>query len=533
VARPVAARLSRRTLLAASVFLLALSGLPGTAGATVRGASDALFDATANNFQLVGHNPLGVPGLEDPTELVGRGMNAALAVHGDYAYVGSRTDGKPWGTELNLNHSGIMIIDISTPSDPTVVGEIGPPDQGMTDQTSREMRIWPEQDLLIVQNLASNCSGIIHGCYTAGEALAGTDLFAFYDISGANAADPELVAEYDPPQNPHEFFLWDDPLTPGRAVLFISGTSSGRLVAVDISGARNGEFKVLADTTRLVTTFTSPQGTVPAGNPHSLSVSNDGTRAYVSHLTGGFFVADSSEIADGVEGARFRLITPSNKRVAWEPGTPGAHSAVKVWGKNYALVTDEVYGEALRPPLFDQHGCPWGWVHMVDISDPRAPVVAGEYKLPQNEDTFCDTDVPRPFTSISAHNPTLTPNLAFISWHSGGLQAVDITDPAAPKSAGAFVPDPLPVVLQEDPVLSMGADKVVMWSYPVIKDGLIYVVDVRNGLYILRYTGPHADEVTAVDFLEGNSNLGDALGYEPVDPCTRTSPPPPPETICP
>jgi hypothetical protein len=36
-------------------------------------------------------------------------------------------------------------------------------------------------------------------------------------------------------------------------------------------------------------------------------------------------------------------------------------------------------------------------------------------------------------------------------------------------------------------------------------------VDIRNGLYILRYTGPHADEVAGVRFLEGNSNLGDAL----------------------
>jgi hypothetical protein len=48
-------------------------------------------------------------------------------------------------------------------------------------------------------------------------------------------------------------------------------------------------------------------------------------------------------------------------------------------------------------------------------------------------------------------------------------------------------------------------------SYPIIKDGLIYVADVRNGLYVLRYTGPHADEVDGLTFLEGNSNLGDAV----------------------
>jgi len=44
-----------------------------------------------------------------------------------------------------------------------------------------------------------------------------------------------------------------------------------------------------------------------------------------------------------------------------------------------------------------------------------------------------------------------------------------------------------------------------------LSHGLIYVVDVRNGLNVLRYTGRHAKEVKQVGFLEGNSNLGDAL----------------------
>jgi hypothetical protein len=66
-------------------------------------------------------------------------------------------------------------------------------------------------------------------------------------------------------------------------------------------------------------------------------------------------------------------------------------------------------------------------------------------------------------------------------------------------------------VANDDPALSMGTNKVVMWSFPIVKDGLIYVVDVRNGLYILRYTGPRASELDQVSFLEGNSNLGDAI----------------------
>ena len=47
-----------------------------------------------------------------------RGMNAAIAVHGDYAYIGSRTDGGHEG----MPHGGIMVVDISDPSDPTLLG---------------------------------------------------------------------------------------------------------------------------------------------------------------------------------------------------------------------------------------------------------------------------------------------------------------------------------------------------------------------------------------------------------------------------
>jgi hypothetical protein len=48
-----------------------------------------------------------------------------------------------------------------------------------------------------------------------------------------------------------------------------------------------------------------------------------------------------------------------------------------------------------------------------------------------------------------------------------------------------------------------------MWSYPIVDDGLVYVTDIRNGLYILRYRGPFSGQVGKADFLEGNSNQGD------------------------
>jgi hypothetical protein len=91
------------------------------------------------------------------------------------------------------------------------------------------------------------------------------------------------------------------------------------------------------------------------------------------------------------------------------------------------------------------------------------------------------------------------------------LQAINIADPRRPSQAGWFSPAPLASVATEDPALSRGPNKVVFWSYPIIKDGLIYVIDVRNGLYILHYTGFQNHVVSNIGFLEGNSNLGEAV----------------------
>jgi hypothetical protein len=108
--------------------------------------------------------------------------------------------------------------------------------------------------------------------------------------------------------------------------------------------------------------------------------------------------------------------------------------------------------------------------------------------------------------SFSSHDPTATEHLALVSWHAVGLVAIATDDPEAPALAAAFRPEPLGHVSTEDPELTSGSTKVAMWSYPIVSDGLIYVVDIRNGLFILRYEGPHAGEIASRGFLEGNSN---------------------------
>ncbi|CAN5781277.1 hypothetical protein BH18ACT15_BH18ACT15_02710 [soil metagenome] len=465
--------------------------------------SEAAAVQTADNFQLVGHSGL-----------LGRGMNAAPAVYKDYVYVGSRTD-----ASTGHEHAGVLVVGAADPANPRVVGEIGAPHEALPSQTSRELRVWPQKRLLIVMNFP--CSTLIHSCVSGPETW---DL-SFYDLSGDNARHPRFIAKYEPPNEPHEMFLWRDPKRPNRALLYLStphnsespDDATANLSVLDISHARSGIVEEIAS-------FTANPRYSPSALKnfdvalHSMALSRNGKRTYLSYLGGGFLVLDSGELAQARPHPRFHLLTPVRNRPKWPNQT--VHSAVKVPGRDLVVTTDEIYGDLLDDFAFEDHGCPWGWAHLIDISDEAHPRVVGQYRIKENHHSYCQTEEGQDpantyFTSYASHNPTILKNLAFVTWHSGGFQAFRFADPTHPLQVGEFVPQPLRDVDTEDVALSQGLNKVVSWSYPIIKDGLIYMIDVRNGLYILRYTGPGASQVDRIHFYEGNSNLGRGLRLAP------------------
>jgi hypothetical protein len=514
--------------ISAVLVALFLISTTSAANADVSIGPGGQVPGTASSVTLVGHTPL-----------ANRGMNAALALYDHFVYVGNRTDGSsrcgagdpriPTSGLDSCPHvlPGIAVVDVSDPSNPTVVGDFATelatgPNIG---QTSRELRVWPSQGLLMVMYF--RCSSVIHACPPSADVFS----IKFFDLA-ANPVDPPLVATYVPSRKPHEMFLWQDPEDPDRALLWISTPTSSanpataNLVITDISRAREGIFTEIAKGNW---NQFYPGAATPANYDfdlalHSIGVSADGTRTYLAYLRGHFLVLDTSEVATGdvpagqVLSLNDRLLTPVEDRPRWgtaDGGCVGAcaesHSAVKVPGRPFALTTDEVYGKF----TLSSFGCPWGWARLMQVAQPKRPHIIGEYRLPANEQSFCggpdDDPATEQFTSYSSHNPTLTRDVALITWHSGGFQVVDISDPALPAQAGWFSPTPLASVATEDPALSRGPNKVVMWSYPVVSDGLVYVIDIRNGLYVLRYDGPRAEEIATLGFLEGNSNLGDAV----------------------
>lgn len=457
---------------------------------------------TADNFQLIGHNALR-----------NRGMNSALAVFGDYAYIGSRTDGSP--SHLT---PGVQVVNIADPSAPEIVGQIALAEVDpnlLLGYTSRELRVWPQQELLMV--IYFGCSALLHSCTALSDAgLQPFQQIAFFDLSGENAAQPRLVTSYQPSVTPHEMFFWVDPARPGRALIYFTSPNedAASLLVTDISQWRNGVFSEVAQF-GIVNEFSAEQSAGFDVRLHSIALSGDGTRTYLAHLGGGVLVVDSSDLAQALPDPQLRLITPIANRAFWN--NQGAHTAVKVPGRAYAVATQEIYGAALNAAFGDAlSGCPWGHMRIIDIRDETEPNILSEYRIAENELEFCN-DVPAlqdNFSSYASHNPTVLPDLAFVTWHSGGLQAVDISDPAKPVSAGAFIPEPNAFSITPDMALEPGSNGVIAWSYPIIRDGLIYFVDVRNGLYIVRYSGPGAQAVADIRFLEGTSNLGDAVALD-------------------
>jgi hypothetical protein len=294
---------------------------------------------------------------------------------------------------------------------------------------------------------------------------------------GGDCRNPSASGTYDfGTRAPHEFFLWRDPAHDTRVLLFVAMFGSKPdLDVLDVSEPAQP---------RLAGTWTAPTGIL-----HSISVDSAGRLAYLSLWGGGLAVGDPSDFTEGKPNPRLRLLTPPNAILPPPPGG-NVHSAVAVPGKSVVLLTDERYAPR----------CPYGPARTVDVSDPARPRQLGVLAVAENNPAGC----PGSSGTFTSHNPTLTQHLAFISWYSAGLQVFDLSNPDEPTVVAQYRPD---FVQPLDLDRQLGAARAMTWSYPVLRNGLVYVVDINQGLVVLRYRGVYEDEVAAVAFADGSTNL--------------------------
>jgi hypothetical protein len=372
---------------------------------------------TAQNFELVGHDGLGSVG-----------WHAGLALKGSCAYVGS------------YGRASMSIVDISDPAHPTALA----PFPFLDGTEPVELRTLPDLNLLVVADL-------------------GRGRLVTLDIT--DCAHPEYLGTIYLPGPPHEFFL----LRRGSQVLAYAGLfdhGPPDLVIVDLSDATSP---------REVARWTARDDGV-SGILHSLSVSPDGSEAYLAMWRGGFLMAwlDLPHIGP-VRDAQGQF-SPAQ--------VINAHSAVPLQYPRYVVVAAEVFS------------CPFAGLSIADITDPAHPEFISRITLPENR---C-TDLPPSNPVFSPHNPLVVGDRAFVSWYSAGVQAFDLSDPRAPRRLGQFVPSGQGAASRG----LLGSYPVQMFSYPIVRDGLFYVADSIGGLYVLRYTGPGADALAQIPLAEGN-----------------------------
>ncbi len=127
--------------------------------------------------------------------------------------------------------------------------------------------------------------------------------------------------------------------------------------------------------------------------------------------------------------------------------------------------------------------CPERGLRIINVESEITPMMVGALAQSDSLIQNCMAQPKPPGALIRpmmhAHNPTVLENLVFVGWLGHGLRAIDISNPFNPREVGHARPVPWGDIM----------------TYPDIHNGLIYVGDNQTGLHVLKYTGPHADEV--------------------------------------
>ena len=527
------------------------------------------------NFTLVGQNALvddsGMP----------RSMNGGIAAKGDCVYIGS-----------NIGLQPDLIVDVSNPSNPTVVGPVPDWLQGKGNGIE-SIETVPDLNLLAVSiRAAFTEQGPSGKSVLVGYDPPGADAnvgMLVYDVSDCRA--PKLVAKWSVPngQAPHLHYmdLWRDPKNPSRVlanVTFDSGVPDDGIDirVVDLTGcptscaptqlAEWGLSKQMEIPPSLDIPY--PGGDFkPSTQTHDSTWTLDGTRMYLAQTNFGFMVLDTTALgtgqpcdgssptsADSTGHCMGLLNTNVDNRLApFGNQVATVHGVVKIPGRPYVSLQHE------------GHNCPYGGIDFAYVGTQEGfapggpgtglfrgdlfPRLVGTFGLPENNVDRC----PRPGEAIqptttpdrlgsdmlrntkTIHNVLAFPHLEFATWYGGALRAIDTTDINSPFEAGFFFNKPAPAVrwCQEQTAVIQSCDEPVIGadglptsapqllapepmarSYPIVVNGYVMYSDEAMGLYILKYTGPHADEIPATGLCTSHNPNVVSPGFEPCPPYT-------------
>jgi hypothetical protein len=312
---------------------------------------------------------------------------------------------------------------------------------------------------------------------------------------------------------------------------------------------------------------------------HDHTYSIDGTRIHLAQTKYGYLQIDSSALAEG-RACNPKAATSANATghcltvfpnfrplAAFGTEVANVHGVVKIPGRPYVALQHE------------GHACPFGGITFAYVGDQDTfsvydrqtgtltaaggasvgafrgdlfPRNVGTFSIPEQQADRCPkagdqmppstgtmglygTDMMR--SSKTVHNALALPNVLFATWYGGGLRAVDITNPMTPYEVGYFFNKPAPEVRwcaegAAGPCDNVEVDAegvpvrqkqllppdVFARSYPIVMNGHIVYSDENMGVYVLKYTGPYADQIPQKGICLSHNPSTVAVGYEPCAP---------------
>jgi hypothetical protein len=216
------------------------------------------------------------------------------------------------------------------------------------------------------------------------------------------------------------------------------------------------------------------------------------------------------------------------------------HTLQKVPDRPYILALSESGSPDGNDPSNPEHyaSCPGGEIQVLSIAESGEetgsnnrsvtigalqPEPVSNYTLPEQRPEKCSSEGWDPDEVtwpgwLSPHFSLAFPDIVFATYYSGGLRAIDISDPTNPVQVGRYRNEPVTEVRW--PTYGSPEGKYrpysFAFSYPVTHDGYIIYGDVTSGLYVLEYTGPHAEQIPE----EGNCLAANPGAVEPgYGPC--------------
>jgi hypothetical protein len=378
-------------------------------------------------------------GLQGQTTLAERvsglselGFNCNLELVGQFQGEGSKSWHMAWfddcayyGTNNNplQQHRGVVVVDASDPRRPQASAYLDTP--AMLDPHESLKQNEKRQLLAAVQ---FNGPG-----------------FAIYDVS-ADCRQPVLNASVVLPgesgnaESGHAGNFAPDGLT--YYATSMPGAAGGRhFSAIDVTDPSNP---------RYILRYPPPPGGI--GAPHDISISEDGTRAYIpNRFLGNFGEGHNGLVILDVSDIQFRRPNPQVREISrlfWDDGSVVAQQTlpVTIKGRPHLIFTDESGGGAAACA---QGKSPHGFARIIDISDERNPKIVSKLMLEVHDPANCPVilnDPPGPghALSYSAHycnvDAAKNPTMLACTYQEAGLRVFDIRDPFHPKEIAYYKP---------------------------------------------------------------------------------------------